>query len=253
MINNEMVRGESCFNQVYRGSFQDAVQIANRYAKERSSKVTLLNCEELKQPGDLAGVLTSLQDNDILFLYGVNNISDEFSEGMHYFKEAIKDKQISIYMDRYQSQSLDLELNAFNLMVFLNEGESLPAYLQAAIYDNAFVYICNNYELKDYIGNLCRELDSSNIPFYYSSKSDCIGWNSIVDTISTITSAKYVLSVFKTTNNDEYGLDEIDFSKRTKNSDSIIEYDIDVNKASPSDLCSFIEEKFGIIKFSFTV
>ena len=243
MIDIETNGRKGCFNRIFRGSYQDAVQYADTLAKERQSKVTILNCEELKQPGDLAGLLTSLNDDDILFLYGVNLVNEEH---IQYFQDAIKKRSISIELDRYASQSINMELGAFNILVYLNDGEILPTYLLTAIYNNAFLYICHNNEMKDYIDNLCQELDSRGIPYYYSPLSNYNGWNTIRETVSTISSAKYVLCIFKGILKDDYAADELEFAKRIKRQYYIIEYDFDETKDSVSSLCKkFVNSGLG--------
>jgi len=229
--------------QIYRGNYQNALMYAKRLATESNSNVTTLNCTELKQPGDLAGVLTNLRDNDILLLANPNSLCLESETVLSYFRDAIRDNKISVMMDRYaKTPAIEIELCPFHIIVNLEEGEIIPPYLLSSIYNNAFLYICHNNELRNEIGEIRKELESEGIPYFYCPMTDHYGWRTITETISLIDSAKYVLRLYKGISKDAYGIDEFEYAVHTKVPQSIIEVNIDTSSFPISDLRDLVSK-----------
>jgi len=229
--------------QIYRGNYQNALMYAKRLATESNSNVTTLNCTELKQPGDLADVLTYLRDNDILLLANPNSLCLESETVLPYFRDAIRDNKISVMMDRYaKTPAFEIELSLFHIIVNLEDGEITPPYLLSSIYNNAFLYICHNNELRDEIGEICKELESEGIPYYYCPMTDHYGWRTIAETISLIDSAKYVLRLYKGISKDAYGIDEFEYAVHAKVPQSIIEVNIDTSSFPISDLRDLVSK-----------
>ncbi|HPM11336.1 MAG TPA: AAA family ATPase, partial [Paludibacter sp.] len=67
----------------------------------------------LDKPGDLAGLLTSLETNDVLFIDEIHRLSPIVEE---YLYSAMEDYRIDIMIDKGPSaRSIQLELNPFTL------------------------------------------------------------------------------------------------------------------------------------------
>ncbi|WP_410487083.1 AAA family ATPase, partial [Salmonella sp. S103_04178] len=68
----------------------------------------------LDKPGDLAGVLTSLEPNDVLFIDEIHRLSPVVEE---YLYSAMEDYRIDIMIDKGPTaRSIQLELTPFTLV-----------------------------------------------------------------------------------------------------------------------------------------
>jgi len=83
----------------------------------------------LDKPGDLAGVLTSLEPNDVLFIDEIHRLSPIVEE---YLYSAMEDYRIDIMIDKGPSaRSIQLDLNPFTLVGATTRSGLLTAPLRA--------------------------------------------------------------------------------------------------------------------------
>ena len=81
------------------------------------------------KPGDLAGILTSLEPNDVLFIDEIHRLSPVVEE---YLYSAMEDYRIDIMIDKGPSaRSIQIDLNPFTLVGATTRSGSLTAPLRA--------------------------------------------------------------------------------------------------------------------------
>ena len=93
----------------------------------------------LDKPGDLAGLLTSLEINDVLFIDEIHRLSPIVEE---YLYSAMEDYRIDIMIDKGPSaRSIQLDLNPFTLIGATTRSGLLTAPLRARFgINNHFEY-----------------------------------------------------------------------------------------------------------------
>ena len=83
-------------------------------ANELGVDIKVTSGPVLDKPGDLAGILTSLQENDVLFIDEIHRLSPVVEE---YLYSAMEDYRIDIMLDKGPSaRSVQLKLNPFTLI-----------------------------------------------------------------------------------------------------------------------------------------
>src|SRR5574344_1172703 len=83
----------------------------------------------LDKPGDLAGILTSLDKNDVLFIDEIHRLSPVVEE---YLYSAMEDYRIDIMIDKGPSaRSIQIDLNPFTLVGATTRSGLLTAPLRA--------------------------------------------------------------------------------------------------------------------------
>ncbi len=83
----------------------------------------------LDKPGDLAGILTSLEERDVLFIDEIHRLSPVVEE---YLYSAMEDYRIDIMIDKGPSaRSIQIELNPFTLVGATTRSGLLTAPLRA--------------------------------------------------------------------------------------------------------------------------
>ena len=83
----------------------------------------------LDKPGDLAGILTSLEKNDVLFIDEIHRLSPVVEE---YLYSAMEDYRIDIMIDKGPSaRSIQIDLNPFTLVGATTRSGLLTAPLRA--------------------------------------------------------------------------------------------------------------------------
>jgi holliday junction DNA helicase RuvB len=88
--------------------------LANIIAYEMGVKIKITSGPVLDKPGDLAGLLTSLDDNDVLFIDEIHRLSSVVEE---YLYSAMEDYKIDILIDKGPgARSVQLKLNPFTLI-----------------------------------------------------------------------------------------------------------------------------------------
>ena len=103
--------------------------LSNIIANELGVGFKVTSGPVLDKPGDLAGVLTSLEPNDVLFIDEIHRLSPVVEE---YLYSAMEDYRIDIMIDKGPSaRSIQLELNPFTLVGATTRSGLLTAPLRA--------------------------------------------------------------------------------------------------------------------------
>ncbi len=103
--------------------------LSNIIANELGVGFKVTSGPVLDKPGDLAGVLTSLEPNDVLFIDEIHRLSPVVEE---YLYSAMEDYRIDIMIDKGPSaRSIQLELSPFTLVGATTRSGLLTAPLRA--------------------------------------------------------------------------------------------------------------------------
>ena len=103
--------------------------LSNIIANELGVGFKLTSGPVLDKPGDLAGILTSLEPNDVLFIDEIHRLSPIVEE---YLYSAIEDYRIDIMIDKGPSaRSIQIGLNPFTLIGATTRSGLLTAPLRA--------------------------------------------------------------------------------------------------------------------------
>ena len=103
--------------------------LANIIANELGVGFKLTSGPVLDKPGDLAGLLTSLQPHDVLFIDEIHRLQPVVEE---YLYSAMEDYRIDIMIDRGPAaRSIQLDLNPFTLIGATTRSGLLTAPLRA--------------------------------------------------------------------------------------------------------------------------
>ncbi len=88
--------------------------LANIIAKELDTNIKITSGPILEKPGDLAGILTGLEEMDVLFIDEIHRLNPVIEE---YLYSAMEDYNIDIMIDKGPSaRSLKIALNPFTLI-----------------------------------------------------------------------------------------------------------------------------------------
>lgn len=103
--------------------------LSNIIANELGVGFKLTSGPVLDKPGDLAGLLTSLETNDVLFIDEIHRLSPVVEE---YLYSAMEDYRIDIMIDRGPAaRSIQIDLNPFTLVGATTRSGLLTAPLRA--------------------------------------------------------------------------------------------------------------------------
>lgn len=103
--------------------------LSNIIANELGVGFKITSGPVLDKPGDLAGILTSLEPNDVLFIDEIHRLSPVVEE---YLYSAMEDYRIDIMIDKGPSaRSIQLDLNPFTLIGATTRSGMLTAPLRA--------------------------------------------------------------------------------------------------------------------------
>ena len=103
--------------------------LSNIIANELGVGFKLTSGPVLDKPGDLAGLLTSLEKNDVLFIDEIHRLSPVVEE---YLYSAMEDYRIDIMIDRGPAaRSIQIDLNPFTLVGATTRSGLLTAPLRA--------------------------------------------------------------------------------------------------------------------------
>lgn len=103
--------------------------LSNIIANELGVGFKLTSGPVLDKPGDLAGILTSLEPNDVLFIDEIHRLSPIVEE---YLYSAMEDYRIDIMIDKGPSaRSIQIDLNPFTLIGATTRSGLLTAPLRA--------------------------------------------------------------------------------------------------------------------------
>ena len=103
--------------------------LSNIIANELGVGFKVTSGPVLDKPGDLAGILTSLEENDVLFIDEIHRLSPVVEE---YLYSAMEDFRIDIMIDKGPSaRSIQIDLNPFTLVGATTRSGLLTAPLRA--------------------------------------------------------------------------------------------------------------------------
>ena len=103
--------------------------LSNIIANELGVSFKVTSGPVLDKPGDLAGILTSLEPNDVLFIDEIHRLSPVVEE---YLYSAMEDYRIDIMIDKGPSaRSIQIDLNPFTLVGATTRSGLLTAPLRA--------------------------------------------------------------------------------------------------------------------------
>jgi Holliday junction DNA helicase RuvB len=103
--------------------------LANIISNELNVKIKVTSGPVLDKPGDLAGLLTSLQPNDVLFIDEIHRLSPVVEE---YLYSAMEDYKIDIMIESGpHARSVQLKINPFTLIGATTRSGLLTSPLRA--------------------------------------------------------------------------------------------------------------------------
>src|SRR5574344_875513 len=124
------LRGESLDHTLLHGPpGLGKTSLSNIIANELGVGFKITSGPVLDKPGDLAGILTSLERNDVLFIDEIHRLSPVVEE---YLYSAMEDYRIDIMIDKGPSaRSIQIDLNPFTLVGATTRSGLLTAPLRA--------------------------------------------------------------------------------------------------------------------------
>ena len=124
------MRGESLDHTLLHGPpGLGKTTLSNIIANELNVGFKITSGPVLDKPGDLAGLLTSLEPNDVLFIDEIHRLSPIVEE---YLYSAMEDYRIDIMIDKGPSaRSIQIELNPFTLVGATTRSGLLTSPLRA--------------------------------------------------------------------------------------------------------------------------
>ncbi|KAB1063379.1 Holliday junction branch migration DNA helicase RuvB [Salibacter halophilus] len=103
--------------------------LANIIAQELGVGIKITSGPVLDKPGDLAGLLTNLEENDVLFIDEIHRLSPVIEEFLY---SAMEDFQIDIMIDTGpNARSVQIEVNPFTLIGATTRSGLLTSPLRA--------------------------------------------------------------------------------------------------------------------------
>ena len=195
--------------------------LSNIIANELGVGFKITSGPVLDKPGDLAGILTSLETNDVLFIDEIHRLSPVVEE---YLYSAMEDYRIDIMIDKGPSaRSIQIDLNPFTLVGATTRSGLLTAPLRARFGINLHL---EYYEPQSLMRIVKRSASILNVPISDDAAAEIAGRsrgtpriaNALLRRVRDFAQvkgsgsidheiAKYAL---KSLNIDQYGLDEID-------------------------------------------
>lgn len=195
--------------------------LSNIIANELGVGFKITSGPVLDKPGDLAGLLTSLEPNDVLFIDEIHRLSPVVEE---YLYSAMEDYRIDIMIDKGPSaRSIQIDLNPFTLVGATTRSGMLTAPLRARFGINMHLEYYDNDVLTRIIS---RSADILGVPCDYEAANEIArrsrGTPRIANALLRrvrdfaqvkgtgdidLEIARYALEAL---NIDRYGLDEID-------------------------------------------
>lgn len=175
----------------------------------------------LDKPGDLAGILTSLNDNDVLFIDEIHRLSPVIEE---YLYSAMEDFKIDIIIDKGPgARSIQLDLNPFTLIGATTRSGLLTSPLRARFGINCHLEYYDNETLAGIIRRSAVILDIpiddvSSMEISRRSRGTPRIANALLRRVRDFAQVKgkgfidneITLYSLEALNIDKYGLDEVD-------------------------------------------
>lgn len=109
--------------------------LSNIIANEMDAEIKITSGPVLEKPSDLAGLLTNLEDNDVLFIDEIHRLNPVVEE---YLYSAMEDFRIDIMLDSGpNARTIQIDLNPFTLIGATTRSGLLTAPLRARFGINA--------------------------------------------------------------------------------------------------------------------
>ncbi|GHT14584.1 Holliday junction ATP-dependent DNA helicase RuvB [Bacteroidia bacterium] len=195
--------------------------LSNIIANELNVGFKITSGPVLDKPGDLAGVLTSLERNDVLFIDEIHRLSPVVEE---YLYSAMEDYRIDIMIDKGPSaRSIQIELEPFTLVGATTRSGLLTSPLRARFGINLHL---EYYDVETLTAIAKRSADILNVPCNDSAAKEIASrsrgtpriCNALLRRVRDFAQVKGSGSIDKeiacfsleALNIDKYGLDEID-------------------------------------------
>ena len=195
--------------------------LSNIIANELGVGFKVTSGPVLDKPGDLAGILTSLEPNDVLFIDEIHRLSPIVEE---YLYSAMEDYRIDILIDKGPSaRSIQIDLNPFTLIGATTRSGLLTAPLRARFGINMHL---EYYDSKTLAGIIRRSADILGVTYDDESTYEIARRSRgtprianallrrVRDFAQVMGNGHIDLSIARTAlealNIDKYGLDEID-------------------------------------------
>ena len=132
--------------------------LSNIIANELGVGFKITSGPVLDKPGDLAGLLTSLEPNDVLFIDEIHRLSPIVEE---YLYSAMEDYRIDIMIDKGPSaRSIQIELNPFTLIGATTRSGLLTSPLRARFGINSHLEYYDNEVLTSIVKRSATILDT---------------------------------------------------------------------------------------------
>jgi len=133
--------------------------LSNIIANELNVSLKLTSGPVLDKPGDLAGLLTNLEENDVLFIDEIHRLSPIVEE---YLYSAMEDFTIDIMIDKGPSaRSIQLTLNPFTLVGATTRSGLLTSPLRARF---GIKFLLEYYDVPVLSGIVERSAKIMNVP-----------------------------------------------------------------------------------------
>ncbi len=133
--------------------------LANIIANELGVNLKLTSGPVLDKPGDLAGLLTNLDEKDVLFIDEIHRLNPIVEE---YLYSAMEDYKIDIMIDKGPSaRSLQLTLNPFTLIGATTRSGMLTSPLRARF---GIKSLLEYYDIQTLVGIVKRSAYILNVP-----------------------------------------------------------------------------------------
>ena len=130
--------------------------LSNIIANELGVGFKVTSGPVLDKPGDLAGLLTSLEDNDVLFIDEIHRLSPIVEE---YLYSAMEDYRIDIMIDKGPSaRTIQIDLNKFTLIGATTRSGLLTSPLRARFGINCHLEYYDSHVLAGIVERSARLL-----------------------------------------------------------------------------------------------
>jgi holliday junction DNA helicase RuvB len=195
--------------------------LSNIISNEMGVGLKITSGPVLDKPGDLAGLLTNLERNDVLFIDEIHRLSPVIEE---YLYSAMEDFRIDIMIDKGPSaRSIQIELNPFTLIGATTRSGLLTSPLRARFGINAHLEYYDAEILTGIVKRSARIIevkitDDAAREIAFRSRGTPRIVNSLLRRVRDFAQVKGNGSIdmeitkhaLKALNIDEYGLDEMD-------------------------------------------